>query len=93
MCVEILDFGEHLAKTKQEKPVNANNKLKTDTQTLIISIIALSEEERNILANSVRLPHRESPNFTLKNLLRSIVLIFSSYFSYFLILIFPINPH
>lgn len=55
MCVEILDFGEHLAKTKREKPVNANNKLKTDTQTLIGSIIALSKQEGNILANSVSL--------------------------------------
>ncbi|WP_119259369.1 hypothetical protein [cyanobacterium endosymbiont of Rhopalodia gibberula] len=58
MCVEILDFGEHLAKTKREKPVNANNKLKTDTQTLIGSIIALSEQERNIPANSVRLSQK-----------------------------------
>jgi hypothetical protein len=91
MCVEILDFGEHLAKTKREKPVNANNKLKTDTQTLIISIIALSEEERNILANSVRLPHRESPNFTLKKFVKIHCVNF--FFIFFFLLPYPNIPH
>ena len=83
MCVEILDFGEHLAKTKREKPVNANNKLKTDTQTLMGSIIALSEQERNIVFNSIRLSQYSNLTSLSKNLLGYTMLIFSSYFFLF----------
>lgn len=91
MCVEILDFGEHLAKTKREKPVNANNKLKTDTQTLISLIIALSEEERNILANLVCLPHRQSPNFTVKKFVKIHCVNF--FFIFFFLLPYPNISH